>query len=222
VTAQRFSFATRVYPIVDTLGEARLSYVALAKAILEAGAPLLQLRMKGTPTGRFVEIARAVKAVADRHDAQLIINDRPDIARLIDAAGVHLGQEDIPVAAARRVLGPDKIIGLSTHNLAQAEAAAREGIADYLGFGPIYPTSSKERPDPVQGLAGLRAVRRRVALSVVAIGGITTATIADVLAAGADTVAMIGAIVHAPDVAATVRALLTVPAVRARRGSPDP
>lgn len=217
-----FSFPIHVYPIVDTLNDPRLSYVELAQAILSAGVPLLQLRLKDAPTGRFVEIARQVKVLADQYGAQLIINDRPDIAKLVDAAGVHLGQEDIAVAAARRVLGRNKIIGVSTHNLAQAEAAAREGVADYLGFGPIYPTSSKERPDPVQGLDGLRAVRRCVALPVVAIGGITAATMTEVLAAGADAVAMIGEIARAPDVAATVRALLTVPTARAGRGSPNP
>ena len=205
-----FSFPSHVYPIVDTLSDPGLSYVELAAAILAAGAPFLQLRVKGQSTGRFVAIARDVKALADRHDAQLIINDRSDIAKLVDAAGVHLGQEDIPVAAARRILGPDKIIGVSTHNLAQAEAAAREGIADYIGFGPIFPTSSKEQPDPVQGLDGLRQVRDRVALPIVAIGGITAATMGAVLAAGADAVAMIGEIVRAADVQARVRELLTI------------
>jgi len=164
--------------------------------------------VKREPTGCFVEIARAVKALADRSNARLIVNDRPDIARLVDAAGVHLGQEDIPVAAARAVLGPDKIIGLSTHTAAQAEAAARDDIADYIGFGPIFPTSSKARPDPVQGLDGLRAVRQRVTLPIVAIGGITAATMNDVLAAGADAVAMIGEIVRAADVSVRVRELL--------------
>jgi len=164
--------------------------------------------VKGAPTGRFVEIAREVRALANRHDALLIVNDRPDIAKLVDAAGVHLGQEDLPVAAARQVLGPEKIIGFSTHNLEQVAAAARAGIADYIGFGPIFSTSSKERPDPVQGIDGLRQVCSCVTLPVVAIGGITATTIPAVLAAGADAVAMIGEIVRAPDVAATMRTLL--------------
>lgn len=203
-----FRFPARFYPIVDTLQNTRLSYIELARTILTAGAPLLQLRVKSGPTGRFVELAREVKALADRHCAQLIINDRADIAKLVDAAGVHLGQEDLPVAAARQVLGPDKIIGFSTHSLAQAEAAARAGIADYIGFGPVFPTSSKQRPDPVQGINGLRQVRSRVTLPIVAIGGITAATMPTVLAAGADAVAMIGEIVCAPDVETTVRSLL--------------
>ena len=202
-----FAFPNRLYPIVDTLGEPARSYVELARAILAGGAPLLQLRVKDQPTRRFVEIAREVKALADRGNAQLIINDRTDIAKLVDAAGVHLGQQDLPTAAAREILGPGKVIGVSTHNLAQAEAAVREGIADYIGFGPIYPTTSKDRPDPVQGLEGLRAVRRHVALPIVAIGGITTTTLPEVLAAGADAVAMISEIVWAADVAGKVRSL---------------
>ena len=203
-----FSFPARLYPIVDTLNAPGRSHVALARAVVEAGAPLLQLRVKNHPTRRFVDIAREVKAIADRHGAQLIINDRVDIARLIDAAGVHLGQDDLPVPSARRVLGTGKIIGFSTHNVAQAEVAAREGGADYIGFGPIFPTTGKERPDPLQGIEGLRQVRARVRLPIVAIGGITAATMGDVLAAGADAVAMIGAIVHAADITMTVRTLL--------------
>jgi len=203
-----FAFPHRLYPIVDTLGDPQLSHVALAQAMLEAGVRFLQLRVKDQPARRFVEIARAVKAVTDSYQAQLIINDRADIAKLIDAAGLHLGQDDLPVSAAREILGPNKIIGFSTHDSAQAEAAVREGIADYIGFGPIYPTTSKERADPVQGLDGLRLVRSRVELPIVAIGGITAATMLDVLAAGADAVAMIGEIVHAEDVSAQVRTLL--------------
>ena len=203
-----FSFPARLYPIIDTLGDPQRSHLDLARAVLAAGTPLLQLRVKHEPTGRFVELARAVKAEADRHGALLLINDRADVAKLVGAGGVHLGQDDLPVHAAREILGPRAIIGFSTHTLAQAEAAAREGLADYLGFGPIYATSSKDNPDPVQGLDGLRAVRRQLQMPLVAIGGITAATIADVLAAGADAVAMIGEIVRATDVTGTARMLL--------------
>jgi thiamine-phosphate pyrophosphorylase len=203
-----FAFSSHLYPIVDTLGDPKLSHVTLAQAMLDAGVRFLQLRVKDQPARRFVEIGRAVKAVTDGCGAQLIINDRADVAKLIDAAGVHLGQGDLPVSAAREILGPNTIIGFSTHNSAQAEAAAREGIADYIGFGPIYPTASKERADPVQGLDGLRLIRSQVKLPIVAIGGITAGTMCDVLAAGADAVAMIGEIVRAQDVSAKVRALL--------------
>ncbi|MBP1686291.1 MAG: thiE [Deltaproteobacteria bacterium] len=203
----RFSFPHRLYPIVDTLGDPHLSHVELAQAMLDAGARLLQLRVKDAPTGHYVAIARAVKMATDRAGALLIINDRCDIAQLIDAAGVHLGQDDLPVVAARQILGPNKIIGWSTHNADQVEAAVRAGVATYIGFGPIFPTTSKARPDPVQGLEGLRRLRRD-ALPLVAIGGITARTMADVLAAGADAVAMIGEVVRAQDVRETVRRLL--------------
>jgi thiamine-phosphate pyrophosphorylase len=203
-----FSFPHPLYPIVDTLGDPRLSHITLAHAMLDAGARLLQLRIKDQPTGRFVEFARAVKTAADHAGALLIINDRCDIARLIDAAGVHLGQDDLPVPAAREILGPNKIIGLSTHNRDQVEAAVRAGMATYIGFGPIFPTASKAHPDPVQGLDGLRRLHRRDALPLVAIGGITARTMPEVLAAGADAVAMIGEIVRADDVRDTVRRLL--------------
>jgi thiamine-phosphate pyrophosphorylase len=206
--ATSFVFPAALYPIADTLGDPRRSHVAIAEAMLAAGAPLLQLRVKDQPTGAFVAMARAVKAAADRRGARLIVNDRADIAKLIDAAGVHLGQDDLPPAAARALLGPHAIIGLSTHTVEQATAAMREGIADYIGFGPIFPTASKPRHDPVQGLDSLRAVRSRVALPIVAIGGISALTLPAVIAAGADAVAMIGDLVNAPDIAATVRALL--------------
>ncbi len=215
----RFAFPDHLYPIVDTLGDPGLSHLEVARAILAAGARCLQLRVKNHPTGRFVEIARAVKAAADHSHARLIINDRPDIALLVDAAGVHLGQQDLPAVAARQILGPDKVIGVSTHNVAQVEVAVRDGSADYLGFGPIFETTSKERPDPAQGIAALRALRDRVALPVVAIGGITADTMPAVLAAGADAVAMISEIVRAPDITAKVRALLQIgSAVGTRHG----
>ena len=160
------------------------------------------------PTRELVAVARQLRALTTRHSALLIINDRTDVAKLVDADGVHLGQDDLPPAAARAILGPDKIIGLSTHSLDQAQAAARAGIADYIGFGPIYATTTKEHPDPVQGLAALRVVRRHVHLPIVAIGGITAATMRDVRDAGADAVAMIGDIVGAADVRGKVASLL--------------
>jgi thiamine-phosphate pyrophosphorylase len=205
-----FTFPAPLYPIVTDNGEEHRSCLELARAILAAGVRFLQLRVKNQPTGTVVEIARAVKSVADASRAQLIINDRPDVAKLIDAAGVHLGQHDLPAAAARQMLGSAKIIGVSTHNLRQAEAAGRDAIVDYVGFGPIFPTTNKKRPDPVQGLEGLRLVRPHVRLPIVAIGGITAETMPQVLAAGADAVAMIGEIRRTPDVTATVRALLRV------------
>lgn len=169
---------------------------------------MIQLRVKGPPTGRFVELAREIRRLTTRHRAILIINDRVDIARLVDADGVHLGQDDLPPSAARQILGEGKIVGFSTHNLEQAHEAQRQGFADYLGFGPVFSTASKERPDPLVGIAGLRAVRRRVGLPIVAIGGIDAGNLTQVLNAGADAAALIGAIVASADPGAATAQLL--------------
>jgi thiamine-phosphate pyrophosphorylase len=126
------------------------------------------------------------------------------VARAADADGVHLGQDDLPVAAARRILGPHALVGVSTHDLEQARAAADAG-ADYLGVGPVFASSTKPDALAARGVALVRAVREAVALPLVAIGGITPDTAVSVRAAGADAVAMIGALVRADDVAAAVR-----------------
>lgn len=202
-----FRFPSPVYPIADAAPGTGRSPLDLIAAVLAAGCRLVQLRMKHADTRTFVEIARAAKALTDRHDAALIVNDRADIARLIDAAGVHLGQDDLPLAAARAILGPARIIGTSTHTLAQLGDAVRLGVADYVAYGPIFPTTSKARPDPTQGVAILRQARAITPLPLVAIGGITIDTVAAVRAAGADAVAVIGAIASASDPVAATRAL---------------
>ena len=169
---------------------------------------MLQLRVKDQTTAEFVETARAVKRITDAAGAALIVNDRPDIARLIDAAGVHLGQEDLPPREARIVVGQDKVIGLSTHCLEQIEAATASMEVDYIGVGPIFATASKAKLDPLQGLEGVRAARRYSLLPIVAIGGITEYAMPDILTAGADAVAMISDLVRAPDIEAKVRRLI--------------
>ena len=201
-----FRFPDPLYPIVDAVPGR--DAVGLAAAVLAGGATFIQLRAKDLPSGEFAAVARAVRALTDAAGAQLIINDRSDIARLCDAAGVHLGQDDLPPAAARTQLGPDRWIGFSTHNLVQVDAALHAEAIDYLAFGPIFATPSKRDADPVQGLAALRAVRARCPLPLVAIGGIDAATIADVLGAGADAVAVIGAICGAADPQRATRELL--------------
>jgi len=204
-----FRFDCPLYPIVDTLGDPQLDPVAIAAGLIGAGVPLLQLRWKQPGMRQFVEVARVLRALTVRAGVRFIVNDRVDVARLVAADGVHLGQDDLPVAAARELLGPSAIIGLSTHNLSQAVAAERSGAADYIGFGPMYATTSKEHPDPIQGVEGLQAARRQVGLPIAAIGGITTSRVPEVLRAGADAVAMIGEIVRAPDIGARVAAILS-------------
>jgi thiamine-phosphate pyrophosphorylase len=205
-----FTFPSRLYPIADTVGDTARSHVDIAAAMVHGGTRFLQLRVKDRSSADFVAIARAVKRITDAVNATLIVNDRADIAKLIDADGVHLGQDDLPPRAARDLLGEGKIIGLSTHTLEQADTAAVAEPVNYIAFGPIFSTTSKNQPDPVQGLDVLRAVRQRVTLPIVAIGGITAASMPAVLAAGADAVAMIGEIVNAPSVEAKLRELLRV------------
>lgn len=195
-----------LYAIVDPLDTGR-SPLDLAAAYLAGGARILQLRLKDAPARTLYETALALRSVTRATGALLVVNDRPDVAAAVDADGVHLGQDDVPVSAARAVMGPGKWIGVSTHDLDEAAAAIRDG-ADYLGVGPIYPTTSKERPLPARGLALLAAVRRLTERPLVAIGGIDAATAVLVRAAGADAVAMIGALARSADPAATVREIV--------------
>ncbi len=180
------------YPILDTDTAARrgIPLVGAAAGILEAGAGILQLRHKGFFSRELFQQAREIAALCREADAAFVINDRPDLARLL-GAGVHLGQDDLSPTDARLVLGQDSFVGFSTHNEAQLRVAASEP-ADYLALGPIFGTSSKSNPDPTVGLDGLRRLRPLTARPLVAIGGITRENARSVLDAGADSVAVIG------------------------------
>ncbi len=187
----------RLYPITDAKLTG-LTHAEQTSRLIEGGAQIVQIREKHATPREFLAAAKAAVEVAARHQIPLIINDRADIALMVGAAGVHLGQDDLPPAAARGILGPGAIIGYSTHNLEQAKLASAMPI-DYLAIGPIFSTASKEKPDPVVGLEGLREVRRAVPeLPLVAIGGITIESAREVLAAGADSVAVIGALLAEP------------------------
>jgi thiamine-phosphate pyrophosphorylase len=148
---------------------------------------------------RLANIAREAGAI-------FIVNDHADIALAVDADGVHLGQDDLPIEQARKILGPGKLIGISTHSPDQAQEAERRG-ADYIGFGPIFSTSTKNA-GAIQGLANLTVVRQTVAIPIIAIGGIKKDTIKDVVKAGADGVAIISAILSAEDIGAAASEIL--------------
>jgi thiamine-phosphate pyrophosphorylase len=192
------------YAMIDTAGGHEP--VALSRLLLDAGARILQLRLKSIGAREMLTTARAITPLSRAAGAIFIVNDRVDIALLADADGVHLGQDDLPLDAARRILGPNRIIGISTHSIEQARQAEASG-ADYIGFGAIY-SGGLKNVQQAQGLDSLRAVRQAVRLPIVAIGGITEATAPAVLEAGADAVAIITDVVHAPDVGAKVRSLL--------------
>ena len=199
----------KVYPITDT-EISGLSHTEQVKRLIDGGATLIQLREKRKPSGAFVYDAAEAVRVAQAAGVKIIINDRVDVALAVDAEGVHLGQTDMPVEAARRLVKPDAIIGFSTHNLEQVQAALRLPI-DYLAFGPIHPTTSKANPDPVAGLEQLRRVRQLAgSLPVVAIGGIDQRTALEALNAGANAIAIISALLANPArIAEALRDLLS-------------
>jgi thiamine-phosphate pyrophosphorylase len=194
------------YAMVDTAGGHEP--VTLAETLLDAGARIMQLRLKDVRGRDFLAIARAVAEMCRKRGATFIVNDRVDIAMLADADGVHLGQTDLPLEAARRIAGRGMIIGISTRNLEQARAAEIGG-ADYIGFGPMYPGGLKNNAVGM-GLDNLRTIRAAVKIPIVAIGGITEARVAETLAAGADATAIITDVSNAPDIGAKVRAILAL------------
>jgi thiamine-phosphate pyrophosphorylase len=180
------------YPILDTEVAARcgIDPVSAAAGILEAGAQILQFRHKGFLSREIFEQMERIAALCREARVLFVVNDRADVAALMGAA-LHLGQDDLPPAAARRVTGPETLIGFSTHNERQLRAAESEPV-DYLALGPIFGTASKQNPDPVVGLEELRRLRPLTERPLVAIGGITRDNARDVLAAGADSLAVIG------------------------------
>ena len=197
-----------LYAIVDPLDTGR-DPVELADALLAGGARLVQLRLKHVPTRALLAIAIAIRERTRRAGALLIVNDRPDVARAAGADGVHLGPEDLPVAAARLLLPPPALIGVSTHDDEELEAALA-AAPDYVAVGPIYTTQSKSDTRSARGLDAVAKARQRTRLPLIAIGGITADTAGAVRRAGADSVAIIGALVRAPDGAAATRSLLAI------------
>lgn len=188
----------RVYALTDTQLSG-LSHAEQVRLLSLGGASFIQLREKQMPALGFYEQARAAVAVAAQCGVQLIINDRVDVVLAVGAQGVHLGQDDLPPEAARKLLGAEAIVGYSTHNVEQAIHASKLPI-DYLAIGPIFATVTKSDTAPVLGLDGLRAVRRAIGeFPLVAIGGITLANAREVIEAGADSVAIISALLSPPD-----------------------
>lgn len=181
----------KVYPIVDTGLLARRGFdpYEAARALIEGGAKILQLRHKEFFGRTTYELARRMAQLCHTHQVTFVIDDRPDIARLLEV-GCHVGQDDIPPQAARKVLGEGLILGFSTHNRLQLMAGDREPV-DYLALGPIFETRSKEKSDPVVGTETLRELRSLTQKPLVAIGGITRANALEVWQAGADSVAVI-------------------------------
>jgi thiamine-phosphate pyrophosphorylase len=190
-----------LYVILDSK-TAGLSHIETARHVIAGGAKVIQLRDKESTFEDLLEIGKALRALTSESDVTLIVNDNPYLAREINADGVHIGQDDFPADIVRDVIGPDKIVGLSTHTKQQAIAAMTLPV-DYIGFGPIFRTSSKVSEWKAVGTASLEWVRKHVSLPITAVGGITEDTIGDVIGAGADNIAVIRAILASPDIAAT-------------------
>jgi len=187
-----------VYLIADTGALSGPALEAAVAAALEAGVGAVQYRHKGALTRAAVAQARALTALCARHGVPFLVNDRADLAALADADGVHVGQDDLSVADARAVLGPDAWVGVSCHSVAEARAAVRDG-ADYLGFGSVFPTRTKADAGAPRGVDALGEICLAVPLAVFAIGGVGAENIADVRVAGAAGAAVISAILGAQE-----------------------
>jgi thiamine-phosphate pyrophosphorylase len=187
----------RLYVILDS-ALLTIPVEDCAQELADAGVRLLQYRAKDVPALHMLTVSRKLASLIIPRGVSFIVNDRPDIAILADATGVHVGQEDLDVEATRELVGKEKLVGVSTHNLEQFQAAA-ETSADYIAVGPVFATSSKANPDPVVGTEFVRWVRDLSDKPIVAIGGITLENAASVIKAGADCVAVISDILRAPD-----------------------
>lgn len=181
--------------------------VELARMAIEGGARMVQLRRKSASGRDLFEWAVRIQALCREYEALFIVNDRVDIALATHADGVHLGQQDMPVASARALLGSETLIGVSVSNPSEAAKAAKEG-ADYLGVGHIFPTSSKEKPMPPIGTSAIRPIIEASGLPVIAIGGIELQNVAEVIKAGASGVAVISAVSGSADPVAATRELV--------------
>ena len=186
----------RLYPILDAeaLAQSRIPLVRAALTLRDAGVRWVQYRDKQSSDAEVMERMRELRGIFPQGEAVLLLNDRVHLCEAVKADGVHIGQRDMAPEEARRVLGPDRLLGVSTHNVEQLGAALATGAPDYLAIGPVFRTRSKDNPDPVVGIEGVTAARALTRLPLVAIGGITGENALDVIEAGADAVAVISAL----------------------------
>jgi thiamine-phosphate pyrophosphorylase len=196
-----------LYIILDPSVCSAQSLPDVFRQATEAGATLFQYRNKSASMKEAYTETLPLRKIAAELGVTFIVNDRCDLALAVDADGVHLGQTDLPYADARKVMGPDKIIGLSTHHAGQVKEA-EQLKPDYIGFGPIFKPASKQDHDPVVGIEGLRQIRALTSLPIFAIGGIQLGQVGAVMQAGADGIAVISAVLNAPDVTKAVKDLI--------------
>jgi len=197
-----------LYAVLDPEQTGGRDAATVLRQLLDGGAKMVQLRAKSLTPRDFLELARSARSLTKSSGCRLIINDRADIALACDADGVHLGQEDLPLHAARKIIGA-KMIGISTHDIEQAIEAERAG-ADYIGFGPLFGTATKATGYGARGVEMLRQIRAAVKLPIVAIGGIKEENVQEVWRAGADSAAIISDILGAADVTAKTKRILAL------------
>ena len=199
--------ALRLYLVTNRYQDSLESFLEKIETACRSGVTIVQLREKNLTTNQYYQLAKKVKEITDAYQVPLIIDDRLDVCLAVDAAGLHIGDDELPVSVARQVLGPDKILGVTAKTVKRA-LEAEEGGADYLGTGAIFPTTTKENA-PITLISTLKTICQRVAIPVVAIGGLTSENIDQLAATGIAGVAVVRDLMQAEDIEAKTQAFLT-------------
>ena len=199
--------ALRLYLVTNRYQDSLESFLEKIETACRSGVTIVQLREKNLTTNQYYQLAKQVKEITDAYQVPLIIDDRLDVCLAVDAAGLHIGDDELPVSVARQVLGPDKILGVTAKTVKRA-LEAEEGGADYLGTGAIFPTTTKENA-PITLISTLKTICQRVAIPVVAIGGLTSENIDQLIGTGIAGVAVVRDLMQAEDIEAKTQAFLT-------------
>ena len=199
--------ALRLYLVTNRYQDSLESFLAKVETACRSGVTIVQLREKNLTTNQYYQLAKQVKEITDAYQVPLIIDDRLDVCLAVDAAGLHIGDDELPVSVARQVLGPEKILGVTAKTVERA-LEAEEGGADYLGTGAIFPTTTKENA-PITLISTLKTICQRVAIPVVAIGGLTSENIDQLIGTGIAGVAVVRDLMQAEDIEAKTQAFLT-------------
>lgn len=199
--------ALRLYLVTNRYQDSVESFLEKIETACRSGVTIVQLREKNLTTNQYYQLAKQVKEITDAYQVPLIIDDRLDICLAVDAAGLHIGDDELPVPVARQVLGPEKILGVTAKTVKRA-LEAEEGGANYLGTGAIFPTTTKENA-PITMISTLKTICQRVAIPVVAIGGLTSENIDQLIGTGIAGVAVVRDLMQAEDVEAKTQAFLT-------------
>ena len=199
--------ALRLYLVTNRYQDSLESFLKKVETACRSGVTIVQLREKNLTTNQYYQLAKQVKEITDAYQVPLIIDDRLDVCLAVDAAGLHIGDDELPVSVARKVLGPEKILGVTAKTIKRA-LEAEEGGADYLGTGAIFPTTTKENA-PITLISTLKTICQRVTIPVVAIGGLTSENIDQLAATGIAGVAVVRDLMQAEDIEAKTQAFLT-------------